>query len=113
MWKYAELSKNACEAGGPEAYISSIEDSSKELGREEGQVEGFISGLLFAAATAAIGWLGYKGCILIKKKQKEKRARLQERIDDSKLLATEILENSENNNCEEASQENEILADQQ
>ena len=49
-WPYADLSKNAKVAGGPEKYLEMIEEGGKEIGRAEGQ-----AAMLFWLSVTAVG----------------------------------------------------------
>ena len=105
MWAYAKLSKDASEAGGPEAFVASLAENSMELGRQEGQKEGFITGSLVTGSVFGFGWIVYKIWTSNKKKREEKKARLRKEIDDSKRMVTEIVGNQEYDNCEKDSHE--------
>ncbi len=52
-WPYAELSHNAKEAGGPEAYVKKIEDAA----RVDGIKTGAIGGAVATGASCGFLWL--------------------------------------------------------
>lgn len=55
-WDYAEQSKNAKAAGGPEEYVKKIHDEGWEEGKDEGRLEGS----LFMLVVTCGGYLLYE-----------------------------------------------------
>ncbi len=62
-WDYANLSKAAKAAGGPEALLKLVKDSANEAGINQGRKEGaIVTGL-----AAVVAFAGYKGYKLLRK----------------------------------------------
>ena len=80
-WDYAELSKAAKAAGGPEEYVNTIESISKEIGRAEGRSEmGTWIGLA-AFGASLLTAVGFK----VAENFKQKKAVSQEAVDAAKV----------------------------
>ena len=74
-WDYAELSKAAKEAGGPEKLLDLIEEGGKSIGRMEGQ-SSMVPWIGVAALTA--------GVIKLRDHFKAKKAISQAAVDEAK-----------------------------
>lgn len=73
-WDYAELSKSAKAAGGPEMYVDKIEKASKAIGKAEGKVE-MIPVVIGAVALTAVTM---KAIEYFKAKRKQSQAELEQ-----------------------------------
>lgn len=59
-WPYAELTKAAKDAGGPEAWLKLVKDAARDEGRDEGLRQGRKQGAFFTGALIVIVAAGYK-----------------------------------------------------
>ena len=92
-WDYAELSKSAKAAGGPEMYVDKIEKASKAIGKAEGKAEMMpVLGVAIAGAVALTA-VTMKAIEYFKAKRKQSQAELeqakQELIDGIKQYDAE------------------------
>ena len=92
MWEYAELSKNAKVAGGPQVFLDSLIEESKKPGKIQGHKEMYPIAILASLFGAVVMWGGMK--LIANNKDKEERSK--KNIDNLKEKIIISDGNSEN-----------------